>query len=269
MYKSLLRWLTSSWRKGFLLPWKSWKQLQNKETTGLQIKISTASCVSWIRILLNNAKKQARPADWSVSMPSFLCRTVFSNYLFYFICTQNLRSKSLLLANRSGSPVIVTESIIEFVVVYTLWELILRLVFSNTECGAKQNWNHGLNGPQNNQSLSQHLKLFKDNQDSSCRGNNLFPVKANWILKSKTRRKTHQKRTYRNQRFLYIKNTWHLIVESYRVFMKINLYIKTISLRCHFLDFRSAVTYTSSYRSAEPELLLWRQSFSFGTEVVH
>ena len=96
--KSLLRWLTSSWRKGFLLPWKSWKQLQNKETTGLQIKISTASCVSWIRILLNNAKKQARPADWSVSMPSCLCRTVFSNYLFYFICTQNLRSKSLLLA---------------------------------------------------------------------------------------------------------------------------------------------------------------------------
>ena len=28
-------------------------------------------------------------------------------------------------------------------------------------------------------------------------------------------------------------------------------------------------TGTSSYRSAEPELLLWRQSFSFGTDVVH
>ena len=82
-------------------------------------------------------------------------------------------------------------------------------------------------------------KLFKHNQDSLCRRNNLFPVKANWILTSKTRRKTHQKRTYRNQRFLLHKNTWHFIVESYRVFMKINLYIKTISLRGHFLDFRS------------------------------
>ena len=29
-----------------------------------------------------------------------------------------------------------------------------------------------------------------------------------------------------------------------------------------------AVT-TSSYRSAEPELLFWRQSFLFGTDVVH
>ena len=116
-------------------------------------------------------------------------------------------------------------------------------MFSNTECGAKQNWNHSLNGPPNTQSLSQHLKHFKHNQDSSCRRNNLFPVKANWILTSKTRRKTHQKRTYRDQRwtrdFFYIKNTWHFIVESYRVFMKINLYIKTISLRGHFLDFRS------------------------------
>ena len=63
LFRRELRWLTSPWRKGFLLPSKSWKQLQNKETTGLQIKISTASCVSWIRILLNNAKQQAaRPA---------------------------------------------------------------------------------------------------------------------------------------------------------------------------------------------------------------
>ena len=166
---------------------------------------------------------------------------------------------------------IVTESSIEFVVVYTLWELILRqIVFSNTECGAKQNWNHSLNGPPNTQSLSQHLKHFKHNQDSSCRRNNLFPVKANWILTSKTRRKTHQKRTYRDQRFLLHKFTWHFIVESY-----IESLCKSI---CILILFPSvaifwtsvpAVTYTSSYRSAEPELLLWRQSFSFGTDVVH
>ena len=162
MYKSLLRWLTSSWRKGFLLPRKSWKQLQNKETTGLQIKISTASCVSSIRILLNNAKKQTRPADLSVSMPSFLCRTVFSNYLFYFICTQNLRSKSLLITCQSFLEVQwLWRSPVLSLLLFTLWELILRLLFSNTECGAKQNWNHGLNGPQNTQSLSQHLSFWK------------------------------------------------------------------------------------------------------------
>ena len=33
--------------------------------------------------------------------------------------------------------------------------------------------------------------------------------------------------------------------------------------------FLEIAVYTSSYRSAEPELLFWRQSFSFGTDVVY
>ena len=33
--------------------------------------------------------------------------------------------------------------------------------------------------------------------------------------------------------------------------------------------FLEIAVYTSSYRSAEPELLLWRQSFSFGSDVVY
>ena len=176
------------------------------------------------------------------------------------------------MPNVSGSPVIATESSIEFVVVvYTLWELILRLVFSNTECGAKQNWNHGLSGPQNTQSLSQHLKHFEHNQDYSCWRNNLFPaVKANWILTSKTRRETHQKRTFRNQRFLLHKITWHFIVESYiESLCKSICMLKLFPSVAIFWTSVPAVTYTSSYRSAEPELLLWRQSFSFGTDVVY
>ena len=78
---------------------------------------------------------------WFVSMSSFLCRTVISNYLLHFVCTYNLRRKSFDLPNVSGSQAIVTESIIVFSL-FTQWELILRLVFSDTERSDEQNSSH-------------------------------------------------------------------------------------------------------------------------------
>ena len=64
-------------------------------------------------------KQQARPADLSVSMPSFLqCVVLF----LVTICFISFVPKicACYLPNVSGSPVIVTESSIEFVVVYAV-----------------------------------------------------------------------------------------------------------------------------------------------------
>ena len=63
LFRRELRWLTRPWRKGSSVAKEELKTITKQRDFRATNQISTASCVSWIRILLNNAKKQAaRPA---------------------------------------------------------------------------------------------------------------------------------------------------------------------------------------------------------------
>ena len=106
---------------------------------------------------------------------------------------------------------------------FTLWELILRLVFSDTECSDEQNSNHGLDHWTSE--YSESVVSFSNTTRILRAGGTInSQLKQTEFLTSKTSRKTNQNRTYRNQRFLLHKKyvalyCWIL----YRVFMSINL----------------------------------------------
>ena len=124
----------------------------------------------------------------------------------------------------------------------------VRERLKNTECSGEQNSNHGLD--QWTSEYSESMSTSKAFQTQ---------LGAKHIKRELTRELTE------TRDFFYIKNTWHFIVESYIESLGKSICIlKLFPSVAIFWTSVPAVT-TSLYRSAEPE----RQSFSFGTDVVH